>query len=61
MNTPISVVSAGLGTLEAQILVLSQEYDDNRRSVADVFLKVAQRLYQLPLNAQCLMLLCQSA
>ena len=36
-----------LGNLEAHTLVLSQEYNDDRRNAADVFLKTIQELYKL--------------
>ena len=49
-----------LGTLETQILVLPQEYDDGRRSAASVFLETAQKLYKLSQNAQCLMRSCRA-
>ena len=38
--------------IKAHILILCREYDDYRQSAANVFLKVVQILYKLPLNAQ---------
>ena len=49
-----------LGTLKTQILVVFQEYNDDRRSVANVFLNAVKELCKLLLNANCLMLSSQS-